>query len=146
MKAVIVYESSHHGNTGKLVKAIEEKYCIDTMNIQEQDHIDLTQYDLIGFASGIAFGKFYKKILSFVKECLPEEKKVFFIYTCGKDSKDYCLSMSELAEQKNCQILGCYSCKGFDTYGPLKIIGGINKKHPNEDDITKAIKFVEQFI
>ncbi len=38
-------------------------------------------------------------------------------------------------------MLGCYSCKGYDTFGPFKIVVGINKNHSNEEEIKGAIKF-----
>lgn len=38
--------------------------------------------------------------------------------------------------------LGAFVCKGFDTYGPFKLIGGINKNHPDEADVKQAIDFV----
>ena len=34
--------------------------------------------------------------------------------------------------------------KGFDTFGPLKILGGIKKGHPNEDDLKDAVAFFKK--
>ena len=141
MKTVIVYESTHHGNTFKLVQAIKQKYEVDVVNVQECTEKELTAYDLIAFASGIAFGKFYEKIRRFSEENLPKGKKVVFIYTCGRDSGKYLDSMRRLADDRECEVLGAYSCKGFDTYGPFKLIGGTNKHHPNEAEITGAVEF-----
>jgi hypothetical protein len=53
MKTAIVYESTHHQNTLKLVQAIREKFPVDTIDVTETESADLTGYDLIGFA---AFG------------------------------------------------------------------------------------------
>lgn len=41
MKTVIVYESTHHGNTFKLVQAIKQKYEMDIVNVQECAEKDL---------------------------------------------------------------------------------------------------------
>jgi flavodoxin len=38
-------------------------------------------------------------------------------------------------------ITGEFSCKGWDTVGPLKLFGGINKGRPNEDDLEEARVF-----
>ena len=46
-------------------------------------------------------------------------------------------------EEKNKICLGIFSCKGFDNYGPFKLIGGINKGKPNEDDTQNLIKFLK---
>lgn len=42
---------------------------------------------------------------------------------------------------KQCRELGAYQCLGFDTFGPFKLIGGIAKGHPNEDEIAAAVSF-----
>ncbi|MGB3985262.1 MAG: flavodoxin, partial [Limnochordia bacterium] len=39
------------------------------------------------------------------------------------------------------RLLGTYGCRGFDTFGPFKLVGGIAKGHPNENDIAGAVKF-----
>ena len=57
-KTVIVYASKHHGNTFKLIKAISDKYEIAIIDAMKATHVDLQEYDIIGFASGIAFGMF----------------------------------------------------------------------------------------
>ncbi len=146
MKAVIAYESTHHRNTLKLVKAITDRFAVDTINVMETNSADLTQYDFIGLASGIAFGKFYKKIEAFAAACLPEGKKVFLLYTCGKDSEKYSASMRKTAADKKCRVIGCYSCAGYDTFGPFKLIGGINRNRPNESDRNGAADFFEELL
>lgn len=144
MKTAIVYESTHHQNTLKLVQAIREKFPVDVIDVTETESADLTGYDLIGFAAGIAYGKFYPAIEKFAARCLPAGKRVFFLYTCGRDSQSYLSSMRETAARKDCQVLGAYSCRGFDTFGPFKLVGGINKGRPNEEDIAGAVRFFEK--
>ena len=146
MKTVIVYESTHHKNTYKLVEAIADKFDVDTIDVKEAAAADLSQYDLIGFASGIAFGKFYPDIMDFAKKNLPENKKVFLLYTCGKDSKNYSNAMKALAAEKGCDVLGFYGSLGYDTFGPFKLIGGISKNHPTTSEISGAVEFFEKLI
>ena len=143
-KIAIVYSSKHHGNTYKLVHAISNKYDIDVFDASKQCHINLNQYDIIGFASGIDFGGFYKEVESFAKEYLPIKKKVFFIYTCAMDCEGFTSSMKNIVLEKDAIVLGEYGCKGYNTYGPWKLIGGMNKNHPNEKDIELAIKFFKK--
>ena len=59
MKKVIVYSSVHHGNTEKLVKGITEECQVDLIDAVNQPDVDLSSYDMIGFASGIYFSKFH---------------------------------------------------------------------------------------
>ncbi|NLX71122.1 MAG: flavodoxin [Clostridiales bacterium] len=145
MKTAILYESWHHGNTKKLCDAIKKEYDVILLNVREDD-ITLEEYDLIGIASGIAYSKFYKKIEQVTKEKMPEGKNVFLMYTCGKPVKDFAKSIKNILSLKKCNVLGTYYCKGYDTYGPLKLIGGINKENPTEDEIHGAVRFYSEII
>lgn len=146
MKSIIVYGSVHHKNTYKLVEAIANKYEVDTVNALEIKEKDLSEYGVIGFASGIDFGKFYQDVEDFAKNNLPECKKVFFLYTCAMDREGFTNSIREVCESKNCEIMGEYGCKGYNTYGPWKMIGGMNKSHPNKSEIQSAIEFYDTLI
>ena len=145
-KIVIIYTSMHHGNTFKLVKAISDKYHIEIIDATEKSVVDLQKYDVIGFASGIDFGKFYETIENFAKENLPIKKQVFFLYTCAMERKGFTNSMREIVAKKDAEVLGEYGCKGYNTYGPWKVIGGMNKKHPTEEEILLAVKFFENLL
>lgn len=107
---------------------------------------NLQEYETVGFASGIDFGKFYREIEAFAKDNLPEKKKVFFLYTCAMERKGFTDSMKEIALEKEDTILGEYGCKGYNTYGPWKVVGGMNKKHPTEAEILSAVEFFEKII
>ena len=65
MKGIIIYESKHHGNTKKLVDAIAKKYGMETVNAVDNIEIDFSKYDLIGFASGIDFSRFYDNVTAY---------------------------------------------------------------------------------
>ena len=67
MKTAIVYYSKHHGNTKKLVDAIARENEVTLIDVTEQPSADLSEYDRIGFASGIAFGKYYPQLLAFME-------------------------------------------------------------------------------
>ena len=146
MKTAIVYASVHHKNTEKVVKAIAEKHPeIELIDAAKTILKDLASYDLIGFASGIFYGKFHKALLSFITENLPLRKKVFVMYTCGSDrSESYLKDIKDLIKSKDSTLVATYSCLAYDTFGPFKLIGGLNKGRPNEDDIQKAVDFYEK--
>lgn len=143
-KIIIIYASMHHGNTYKLVKAISDKYKVEMIDATKHTDVNLQEYDVIGFASGIDFGKFYEAIENFAKVNLPNKKQVFFLYTCAMEQKGFTDSMKEIALEREATILGEYGCKGYNTYGPWKLIGGMNKNHPNECEIMLAVKFFEK--
>lgn len=141
MKTVIIFASQHHGNTKKLVDAIEATKNVTLIDATQTQAADLSEYDLIGFASGISFAKYYPSVLAFAAKNLPNGKNVFFLHTAGDPRENQNASMKAIADAKNCPCLGTYCCKGFDTFGPFKLIGGIAKGHPNAEDISEAITF-----
>ena len=141
MKTAIVYYSQHHGNTKKLLDAIAKENEVTLIDVTEQPSADLAGYDRIGFASGIYFSAFAKQLTAFAEAHLPEKKDVFFIYTHGAPKGDFLKAMREIAAKKNCRELGEYRCQGFDTFGPFKLVGGIAKGHPTEEEIKGAVDF-----
>ena len=144
MKTAIVYHSHHHDNTKKLLDAISENDKVTLIKASDSQHIDLSDYEIIGFASGIYYQKFHDAVLKSAENNLPPGKKVFFIYTCGRNVNTYTNAIRKIADAKCAQVLGVYSCPGFDTFGPFKLVGGIAKGRPNEGDIDGAVKFFKE--
>ena len=145
-KTAIIYASTHHGNTRKLVHSISETYDITLVDAAKEQYRDLSGYDLIGFASGIDFGKFYIPVETFLAENLPKNKKVFFLYTCAKTSPKFTRTVRAAALQKGAIVLGEYGCRGYNTYGPWKWVGGMNKKHPTAAEIKGAVQFYKSLL
>ena len=58
--------------------------------------------------------------------------------------KEFIKSIKEIVLEKDAMILGAFGCKGYNTYGPWKIIGGMNKKHPTKEEVASAIEFFEK--
>ena len=140
MKTAVVYYSYHHGNTKKLLDALPEDV---TLLEAEGKETDLSAYDRIGFASGIYYGTFAKQIIEFAGEKLPEEKDVFYLYTHGAPSGNFLKDMRRIAQSRRCRELGEYHCQGFDTFGPFKLVGGIAKGHPTQEEIAAAAAFYQ---
>ena len=141
MKIAIVYYSKHHGNTKKLLDAIVAENEVTLIDVTQTPEANLTSYDLIGFASGIYYQKFSEKILTFADNCLPQKKKVFFIHTCGIKRKSYTVAIEKTVRLHHAELLGSYACKGYDTFGPFRLVGGIAKKHPDAEDMKDAVSF-----
>lgn len=141
MKTAICYYSRHHGNTRKVLEAMAEAGEADLIDVTARQAVRLEGYDCIGFASGIYFGKFQAGVLQFARQYLPEGKAVFFVSTYGMRCPGYTKAIRQIAGEKNCPVLGEFGCKGFDTYGPFKLVGGIAKGHPDGEDLEKARRF-----
>lgn len=142
MKTAIVYHSSHHGNTKKVVEAVARGRDVTLIDASAVKSADLTGYELIGFASGIYFGKFHESVLEFAKNNLPQGKKVFFLSTYGGSSSTK--AIEEAIRDKSPEIVGQFGCKGYDTFGPFKLVGGICKGRPNETDLKNACDFFDR--
>lgn len=141
MKTAIVYHSEHHGNTKKLLDAIAAQHDVVLFKADTALHANLEEYDRIGFASGIYYHKFHDSVLRFAAEKLPYGKDVFFLYTYGVKRSLYINTIKAAVEEKGARILGSFGCRGFDTFGPFQIIGGIAKGHPDSEDIAAAVGF-----
>ena len=67
MKTVIIFASTHHGNTKKVVDAISKECDVELVDATKVHEKDLREYDLIGFASGIFFTKFSEQVPNFAR-------------------------------------------------------------------------------
>lgn len=143
MKTAVVYYSKHHGNTKKLLDTIAEKHDVTLIDITENPNADLSGYDRVGFASGIYYSKFQKALLKFAETNLPEGVETFFLYTYGAEKKGYTDAIMEAVGKRGAKILGEFGCFGFNTFGPFKLIGGIAKGHPTDDERKAALDFYE---
>lgn len=144
MKTAIVYYSRHHGNTKRLIDAIASKRQVIAIDASEIKTADLSEFDAVGFASGIYYSKFHESVITFAEKNLPEGKYVFFLYTCGTKRKGYTQAILECVSRHNATVLGEYGCLGFDTFGPFKLIGGIAKGHPDSDDLDGTLAFFDK--
>ena len=141
MKIAIIFASVHHGNTRKVVEQIAQNNDVDLIDATQEKEKDLSEYDRIGFASGIYYGKFHQTVLKFALANLPANKNVFLLCTCGGSAAFQ--SIETIIKDKHCNVIGKFSCKGYDTFGPFKLVGGIAKGHPNEKDLTAAMEFYQ---
>ena len=141
MKTAVCYYSRHHGNTLKVLQAMAAEGSMDLIDVTTRQAVRLDDYDCIGFASGIYAFDFQKSVVAFARQYLPQGKPVFFVYTYGGAKGNGAKAVKAVAAQKGCRVLGEFSCRGFDTFGPFKLVGGIAKGHPNTRDLEKARLF-----
>lgn len=143
MKTAICYYSRHHGNTLSVLDAMTEDSDVDLIDVTARMAVRLDQYDRIGFASGIYFSKFSPVVVNFARQYLPEGREVFFVYTYGAPKVSLPGNITAAVKEKGCRILGQFGCRGYDTFGPFKLIGGLAKGHPDAQDLKKAKQFFE---
>ena len=144
MKNLIIYISIHHGNTAKVARAMAEALNAEVVKVNDVDTDALSQYDLIGFGSGMYGKKPHKDLLS-LADRIPvlKKKKAFLFFTSGQDKSDSDEELRDRLLARGFDIIGTFSCPGWDTWGPLKFFGGIFPGRPNEEDLGKARNFAQ---
>lgn len=144
MKTAICYYSRHHGNTQKVLEAMAQEGDVDLIDVTVRQAVRLEQYDCIGFASGIYGFEVQKSVVEFARQYLPQGKPVFFVYTYGGAKGSGAKALGEIAREKGCPVLGEFGCRGYDTFGPFRLVGGIAKGRPNSRDLENARKFYRE--
>lgn len=143
MKTIIVCESQSHGNTLKIAKAMSEVLNAPVVSSDEFEVSKLGEYDLIGLGSGIYHGKHHKKIIALAESLPDSDKSIFIFSTSGKGDINQNKKLSVIISGKGYRNAGEFTCKSWDTWGPLKFIGGINKGLPNEAQLEQARDFAK---
>lgn len=149
-KKAIIYTSYHHNNTVNLLKDAVNELEYDWYNLlRDKDvKIPLNDYETIIFASGIYYSRMHKIMVRFLLENKDEleEKKVLAVITAGKNPSGYAKRVKTHFRNLGILNIHVFSCLAFDTYGPLKLIGGVNKGRPNKGDVSKLTSFLEEHI
>ena len=141
MKTAICYYSRHHGNTLRVIEAMAGAGDTELIDVTARKAVRLEDYDRVGFASGIYGFEFHKAVVEFARQYLPKGKPVFFVYTYGGVKGTGAKAVAKIAAERGCPVLGEFSCRGFDTFGPFKLTGGIAKGHPDAPDLEDAREF-----
>jgi flavodoxin len=142
MKTLIIYTSVHHQNTRQVATVMAEELEADLVTVDQAQPLSLVEYDLIGFGSGIYFMKHHTTLLRFV-EALPEfrGKRAFIFSTSGEGRTGLHAALRRRLVDRGFSIADEFSCKGWDTFGLMKLIGGINKGRPDAEDLEEARVF-----
>lgn len=145
-KCLIVYHSYHHGNTGKIAEEMAQAVNAELCTTDKLEGHNIEDYDIIGFGGGIAYGKHYKELFDAAEKMNLTKKKVFVFSTSGSAGTKQNKALLDVLEGKGAFIAGSFNCRGFDTYGPFKLVGGIAKGHPNAEDFAAARSFIADVV
>lgn len=150
MKTVILYASKHQGNTKKLVDAIVAAHpdidTIDVKSLSKNDVPDLSAYHFIGVASGIYYSEIDKDMARVLSEALQKQDHVFGIITYGGKNKWYGKDIDGICRMKQAVFMGIYGCAGYDNWGPFKLVGGVQKGHPTQDEINACVEWYDKLV
>ena len=148
MTTLIVCVSISHGNTRQVAEAIGEVLGATVVEPEEVAPADVASYDLVGIGSGIYGMMFHARLWRFARS-LPKVRgtPAFLFATSG--SPELCwrpaiLVLSRLLRSKGYRVVGTFSCRGFDDWWPLRLVGGLNKGRPSHADLIAAKAFASQ--
>ena len=151
MKSLIICKSIHHGNTKKFALTMAEVLHCEIKQPEEVNIKTLHTYNLIGFGSGIYFQNYHKSIFNCVNNLpIMKGKKAFIFVTSGLPNlplvNNFQTPLKNKLQEKGFEVVGIFSCRGWDTFGLLKYFGGINRGRPNRQDIQKAKDFARRLM
>ena len=153
MKSLIILFSYHHKNTEKIATAMAKILEAEIRKPSEVDPASLKDYDLVGWGSGVYSAQHHPSMISLAKK-LPGSpgKKAFLFTTTGAPRIAYNdefvkknhQKLRDILEAKSYEIVGEFSCRGWNTNSFLKYFGGLNKGLPNTENIVKAEAFAKR--
>ena len=143
--------SIHHQDTTRVANAIAKPLNADIGSPEYISPQKISDYDLIGFGSGIYFGRFHSALRLWIDE-LPDEsvqhRKAFVFSTSGLPFLSWLWHrpLKSRLRRKGFEVIGEFHSSGFDTVGPLRLLGGLNRRHPDECDLENAAIFARQLL
>ncbi|MFF5703841.1 flavodoxin family protein [Streptomyces sp. NPDC012794] len=147
MKSVIVCTSVSHGNTRRVADAMAQVLGAKVVTPEEADLVELAAADLVGFGSGVFYGRLHPRLTA-VAEALPGARGRAFVFaTSGLPELPPAPFTRPLARRlagKGFRVDGSFSCRALDTWAPFRLVGGIRKQRPNRDDLAAARAFAER--
>jgi len=148
MKVLLVCRSRSHGNTARVAHAMAEVFDATVVTPSQVVPEALGEYDVVGFGSGI-YGFSFDDELRTLVASLPHVpgRDAFIFATSGAGrviERPFRTPLAALLRSAGYDVVGTFCCRGYDTWLPLRLVGGVNKGHPDDADLARARTFAEQ--
>lgn len=145
-KPLIVYKSVHHQNTARIARVMADVLGAECGSPHECPYEKLATCQILGLGSGIYYGRVHDELWQWVRDMPVTSMRnlnVFLFTTSGLPvlTKVWHWPLKSALMKKGYGVMAEFSCRGFDTWGPLWLTGGLNKRHPDERDIQLARVF-----
>ncbi|MEU8774124.1 flavodoxin domain-containing protein [Streptomyces sp. NPDC048606] len=147
MKVVIVCVSVSHGNTLRVARAMAPVLDARVVAPEEVDPAEAAAADLVGFGSGVFLGRLHPRLTDFVRALPAGRGRAFTFATSGFPGMPVAPFGGPLVrplEGKGFEVVGNFSCRAHDTWGPLRLVGGIHARRPDADDLAAARAFARR--
>jgi len=149
---LIFYYSTYRKNTEKIAQLFAEKYGCKLIDISNMDYVNINDYDLIGFGSGVYRENLSPKLFRLVEKMDLKNKNVFVFSTSGVGMKFYNNKLVKLLKSKGAINKGSFACKGsfdaseFSNNKIFSFIGKLSQGHPNNRDLKNAEEFFNNIV
>jgi flavodoxin len=120
----------------------------DLMTPDQASNSMLQAYQLVGFGSGIYYGRHHASILAIAGRPNVAPGSAFIYSTAGLPflSQLWHWPLRRRLQRSGWCIAGEFSCRGWDCWGPLRLIGGLNRRRPDERDLVRARTFAQSLL
>ena len=147
MNTLLICRSRSHGNTACVAQAMADVLGAKVVEPSQVDPGTLGDYDVVGFGSGIYGFSFDDELRAFVAS-LPHVsgRDAFIFATSGAGrviERPLRTPLATLLRAAGYDVVDTFCCPGFDTWLPLRLVGGMNKGRPDDADLARARAFAE---
>lgn len=148
VKSLVVVYSYHHHNTEKVARAIAEVWGAEIKAPKDVRPEELAQYDLVAFGSGIYSDAPHPALVA-LAQASPAVMGTSALMFCtmgspmgGEAGDEYAAKcharLKGILTEKGYRVCGEFGCVGWNTNSFLKLVGGMHKGRPNEQDLREA--------
>jgi ferredoxin len=145
-EVLIIYKTVYHGGTIRLADSMAKEIGCRAVTVSEAFKNDLSSYKYIGLGSGIYFTSHHPEIVKIVSYLTPDQKVFIFSSHGAPFLGKYHNTLKEELLKNNIEIIGEFSCPGYDCTGPFNIFGGTAHGRPNQKDQLRAKKFIKKIL
>lgn len=145
-RCLLLVTSVHHGNTATVAEAMAGALGAEVAAPESVPYTSLSGCGLVGFGSGVYYGQLHPALFDWLRG-LPDapatSAPAFIFSTSGLPflATLWHRPLRRLLARKGFRVVGEFACRGFDTWGPLWLTGGLNRAHPDERDLARARTF-----
>ncbi len=148
----VIVTPSERGGAARLASAMAARLGACVVSPAGVTVGELEKAGLLGFGSGIFDQAHHKALLDLAEALPPASGRKVFIFSTSGVSRQIAPSLHEedphkaLRERliaRGCEIVGEFNCVGYNDNSFLFLIGGMNKGHPNAEDIALAEAFAD---
>lgn len=145
MRALIVCVSVSHGNTRKVADVIGRELGARVVEPEQVRPEEVPGHDVVGFGSGVYYTRPHRRLLDLVDRLPDGGGTVVFTFATRGGPELPLLgptrALDRALARRGYDVVGTFSCPGWDTWLPLRAVGGINRGHPDAGDLARARAF-----